>query len=91
MSTNAGAYMVEYVTADVTSITNGNNEPLSTWTDQSAIDVVAGVTVAGVENADTLTVQYDRLESDVYVVTTSDGSNPPSDVGEITLRLEGRR
>lgn len=91
MSENLGAYQVDHVTADVTDLTNANNEPLATWADESSIDRIDGVSVVGVENAGTYNVQYDHLEEDVYVVG-HDGTDPTAgtDVGEITLRLEGR-
>lgn len=89
---NLGVRQVEEVTADVTSLTNADNEPLSTWTDQSGIDVVDNATVVSHDDKSYL-AKVDQSNSQVLVVTVSDGSDPTAgtDVGSITLRLEGRR
>ena len=89
---NLGARMVEEVTADVTSLTNADNEPLSTWTDQSGIDVVDNATVVGHDDKAYLATVDDQNDQ-VTVVSVSDGTDPTAgtDVGSITLRLEGRR
>jgi hypothetical protein len=91
-SENLGARVVEEVTADVTDLTNADNEPLSTWTGQSDIDVVDNATVVGHDNKTYLATVDDQNEQ-VLVVAISDGSDPTAgtDVGSITLRLEGRR
>ena len=89
---NLGVRQVEEVTADVTSLTNADNEPLATWTDQSGIDVVDNATVVSHDDKAYL-AKVDLANSQVLVVTLSDGSDPTAgtDVGSITLRLEGRR
>jgi hypothetical protein len=89
---NLGVRQVEEVTADVTSLTNADNEPLSTWTDQSGIDVVDNATVVSHDDKAYL-AKVDLANEQVLVVTVSDGSDPTAgtDVGSITLRLEGRR
>jgi len=89
---NLGVRQVEEVTADVTSLTNADNEPLATWTDQSGIDVVDNATVVSHDDKSYLAT-VDRANGQVTVVTVSDGSDPTAgtDVGSITLRLEGRR
>lgn len=91
-SENLGARMVEDVTADVTSLTNADNEPLSTWTDQSDIDKVDNATVVGHDDK-TYLAKVDDQNDQVLVVAVADGSDPTADtdVGSITLRLEGRR
>lgn len=91
-SENLGARVVEEVTADVTGLTNADNEPLSTWTDQADIDVVDNATVVGHDNK-TYLAKVDDQNDQVLVVDISDGSDPTAgtDVGSITLRLEGRR
>jgi hypothetical protein len=92
MTENAGARVVDEVTVDVTSLTNADNEPLSTWTDDSDIDVVDNATVVGHDNKSYL-AKVDDQNDQVLVTTVSDGTNPTAgtDVGSITLRLEGRR
>lgn len=89
---NLGARMVEEVTKDITSITNADNEPLSTWTDDSGIDQVDNAQVVAHDDKSFL-AKVDQANDRVLVVTVSDGTDPTAgtDVGEITLRLEGRR
>jgi len=92
MTENAGARVVDEVTVDVTSLTNADNEPLSTWKSESDIDVVDNATVVGHDNKSYL-AKVDDQNDQVLVTTVSDGTNPTAgtDVGSITLRLEGRR
>lgn len=89
---NLGVRQVEEVTADVTSLTNADNEPLSTWTDQAGISDVDNATVVSHDNK-TYLAKVDQANSRVLVVTVADGTDPTAgtDVGSITLRLEGRR
>lgn len=89
---NAGVRMVEEVTFDVTSLTNANNEPLSSWTDDSTIDRVQNAQVVGHDQAATYTAAVDHAQSAVVFATIADGTDPTSgtDVGEVKLRLEGR-
>jgi len=96
--TNAGALQVEYVTADVTFLTNAGGEPASTWTDQSGIDRPEAIEVVGQENPGYRMV-YDHIADEVAVVyadygAASDGAliDVPSttDVGEVKVRIEGR-
>jgi hypothetical protein len=89
---NLGVRQVEEVTADVTSLTNADNEPLSTWTDQSGIDSPDSAAVVSHDDKAYL-AKADLANSQVLVVDVSDGSDPTAgvDVGSITLRLEGRR
>jgi len=91
-SENLGARQVEEVTKDITGLTNADNEPLSTWTDDSEIDVVDNATVVGHDNKSYL-AKVDDQNDQVLVVTVSDGTDAGAgtDVGSITLRLEGRR
>lgn len=91
MSKNLGAYQVDHVTADVTSLTNADNEPLSTWTDQSDIDNVVAGSVVSHDDKNYL-AKVDLANSQVLVTTVSDGTDPTAgtDVGSIKLRLEGR-
>lgn len=92
MSDNLGARKAEEVTADVTSLTNADNEPLSTWTDQTDIDVVDNATVVSHDDKAYL-AKVDLANDRVLVVSVSDGTDPTAttDVGSITLRIEGRR
>ena len=91
-SENLGARVVDEVTVDVTSLTNADNEPLSTWTDKSDIDVVDSATVVGHDDKAHL-AKVDDQNDQVLVVSVSDGTDAgaSTDVGSITLRLEGRR
>lgn len=92
MSENLGVRKVEEVTVDVTSLTNADNEPLSTWTDQSDIDDVQNAQVVSHDNK-TYLAKVDLANDQVLVVAVADGTDPTAttDVGSITLRLEGRR
>lgn len=92
MSENQGVRKVEEVTADVTSLTNADNEPLSTWTDQTDIDVVDAAKVVSHDDKAYL-AKVDLANDQVLVVSVSDGSDPTAttDVGYITLQIEGRR
>ena len=89
---NLGARQVEEVTADVTSLTNADNEPLSTWTDESGIDVIDNAQVVSHDDK-TYLAKVDLANDQVLVVAVADGTDPTAgtDVGSITLRLEGRR
>lgn len=91
-SENLGARKVDEVTVEVTDLENADNEPLSTWTDESDINVVDSATVVGHDDKDHL-AKVDDQNDQVLVVAVSDGADPGSgtDVGSITLRLEGRR
>lgn len=88
---NLGARMVEEVTADITSLTNAGNEPLSTWSDQSGLDVIDNFQVVGQEEDAQLCIP-DHVNDQVHVVddTFSDVA-AGTDIGEVKLRLEGRR
>jgi len=90
---NLGARAVEEVTADVTGLTNANNEPLSTWASQSGVDVIESASVVSHDQAATYTAQVDRSQDAVVFATIADGTDPGAgtDVGSVTLRLEGRR
>jgi hypothetical protein len=91
-SENAGVRVVDEVTADITGLTNADNEPLSTWTDKSDVNVVENATVVG-HDGKTHLAKVDDQNDQVLVVAVADGSDPGAgtDVGSITLRLEGRR
>lgn len=91
-SENLGVRKVEEITKDITSLTNADNEPLSTWTGDSDIDVVDNATVVGHDDKAFL-AKVDDQNDQVLVVSVSDGTDAgaTTDVGSITLRLEGRR
>lgn len=92
MSDNLGARKADEVTKDITSLTNADNEPLSTWTDESDIDNPDNAAVVSHDDK-TYLAKVDLANDQVLVVSVSDGSDPTAgtDVGSITLRLEGRR
>jgi len=89
---NAGVLQVEYTTLDVTSLTNANNEP---WVpeDNTGLSDVDAVSVVGHDKAATYTAQYDHSQQAFVFATISDGSDPTADtdVGELRIRVEGRR
>lgn len=96
---NLGVRQVEEVTKDVTSLTNAGGEPLSTWSDDSGLDVIDAATVVGQENPGYHMV-YDHIADEIAVMyadydAAADGAliDVPSttDVGEVKVRLEGRR
>lgn len=82
--------MVEEVTVDITSLTNTGNEPLSTWTSESGIDQVDSATVVGQE--ETAQLVLPDVPNDQVLVVDGTLSNVASgtDIGTVTLRLEGR-
>lgn len=88
---NQGIRVVEEVTVDVTSLTNADNEPLSTWTDQSGIDRVDAAQVVSHDNKAYL-AKVDKANDQVLVVSVADGTDAgaATDVGSITVQLEGR-
>lgn len=91
-SENLGARQVEEVTANVSALTNADNEPLATWTDESGITDVKNATVVSHDDK-TYLAKVDLANDQVLVVAVADGADPTAgtDVGSITLRLEGRR
>jgi len=89
---NAGAFYVDTVTVAVASLTNADNEPLSTWTDESGIDVVDNAQVVGHDDKTVLATVDDQAGA-VQFVNVADGTDAGvgTNVGSVTLRLEGRR
>lgn len=96
---NLGVRQVEEITKDVTSLTNAGGEPLSTWTSESGLDDVDNATVVGQENPGYRMV-YDHLNDEIAVMyadydAAADGAlidvPATTDVGEVKVRLEGRR
>ena len=92
MTTNAGALAAAYATVAISALTNANNEPWNPdantgLTDAKAVDIV------GYDSADTYTVEWDHTQDAFVFATTADGSNPGAgtDVGEVKVRVEGRR
>jgi len=92
MPINAGVLEVEYTTLDVSSLTNANNEP---WdpTANTQFNEPKSVTVVGYDEAATYTVEWDHSQEAFVFATIADGSDPTSstDVGELRIRVEGRR
>ena len=91
-SENLGVRKAEEVTKDITSLANADNEPLSTWVGDSDIDVVESATVVGHDDK-TFLAKVDDQNDQVSVVSVADGTDAGAgtDVGSITLRIEGRR
>jgi hypothetical protein len=92
MAENQGVRYVDEVTVEVTGLTNADNEPLSTWTDESELQVIENASVVGHDDK-TYLATVDDQNDQVLVVSVSDGTDAGAgtNVGTITLRLEGRR
>jgi len=86
---SGGNYETVVATLDITSLDNANNEAFDPAA-ELGFDTVLGVAVAGVENADSYVVQYDHLETDLYVEGYG-GTDPTAgtDVGEVRVRVDG--
>jgi len=89
---NLGVRKADEVTKNITSLTNADNEPLSTWSDETDIDVIDSATVVGHDDKSYL-AKVDDQNDQVLVVTIADGTDAgaTTDVGSITIRFEGRR
>lgn len=86
---NSGSFRSVFVTLDITSLDNANNEAL-TLADEADLNTVFGASVLGIENPDSYVVEYDHLE-DVLYVEGFGGTDPTAgtDVGEVRLRVDG--
>lgn len=86
-----GNYQVVFATVDITSLANANNEP---WdpTANTSLDDYTSVAVGGIENPQTHVVQWDS-DGEAFHVENYGGTDPTAgtDVGEVTVRVEGRR
>lgn len=82
----------EVATVDVSSLTNADNEP---WdpSEGTGIAEPRSVQVVGFEGADTYTAQWDHTQQAIVFETIADGTQPGAgtDVGEVKLRVDGRR
>ncbi len=91
MSENLGSRKADEVTVDVTSLSNTGNEPYSTWADNSDIDVVDSAIVIGQEEDDQILLP-DHMNDQFHVVDhTGSDVTSGTDIGEVRVRLEGRR
>jgi len=84
-----GNYESVVATLDITSLDNANNESFNP-TAELGLDVVLGVSIEGVENADSYVVQFDHLENALYVESYG-GTDPTAgtDVGEVRVKVSG--
>lgn len=131
-SENLGALVVDYVTVDITSLTNAGGEPISSWLDKTDISVIEGASVVGQSDGG-YHFAYDHTTEEVHAkypvgshthnvpadssgttanaefdangnlavgsggsiegsaATTGDDVPAGTAVGEVKLRLEGRR
>jgi len=88
---NGGVKQVDEVTKDITSLTNTGNEPYSTWTDESGVDKADSVVVIGQEE-DAQILIPDHINDQFHVVDhTGSDVTSGTDIGEVRVRIEGRR
>lgn len=94
---NSGSYWVEWITLNITSLSNAGHEAVTLTNETKHIDRVNGVSVEGQENGG-YHITYDHLNDRVSVKyadydAAADGVliNVPSttDVGEVVLKVEG--
>jgi len=92
MGLNSGVLEVSYETVDVTGLTNANNEPWDPAAN-TGLDDARSVSIVGYENGETYTVEWDHLQQAFVFATIADGTDPGAgtDVGEVRVRVEGRR
>jgi len=84
-----GNYESVVATLNITSLDNANNEGFDPAA-ELGLDVVLGVSIEGVENADSYIVQFDHLENALYVEGYG-GTDPTAgtDVGEVRVKASG--
>lgn len=84
-----GSYKSVIATLNITGLDNANNETFDPAA-ELGFDEVLGVSVEGVENADSYIVQFDHLE-DVLYVEGYGGTDPTAgtDVGEVRVKVNG--
>ena len=88
---SAGSFRSVFLTLDITSLDNANNEALTGGlAGEADLNSVFGASVLGAENADSYVFEYDHLE-DVLYVEGYGGTDPTAgtDVGEVRLRVDG--
>jgi len=92
MSTNGGVLQVETVTVDVTNLSNAGHHVWDPGAN-TLVDDPESVTVTGQEDP-TCHIKWDSLKGDrFHVVNVSDATDVTAgtDIGEVELRVEGRR
>lgn len=92
MPTNAGALMVETATVAISALTNANNEPWDPEANTGLTNVDA-VEIVGHTQGTTYTVTWNHSSKQFEFATIADGTDPGAgtDVGEVKVRVEGRR
>lgn len=92
MPTNAGVLQYEHATVDASALTNANNEP---WDPEAntGLSNVDAVNVVGYTEGTTYTVAWNHTSEQFEFATIADGTDPGAgtDVGEVKVRVEGRR
>lgn len=86
---NSGSFESVWLSVDITSLANANNEPFDAAA-EADMDVVFGAAVMGYEEPGSQVVEYDHLEGALYVEGYG-GTDPGAgtDVGEVRLRVDG--
>jgi hypothetical protein len=87
---SSGSFESFFVTLDIQSFTNPESyDPTdASNAGNKYVNTLQGISVLGVENGDSLVVQYDHLANEFNVVS-HDGTAAASDVGEVRIRIDG--
>jgi|AntDeeMetagen192_2_1112575.scaffolds.fasta_scaffold13676_1 hypothetical protein len=87
---NLGVYNVEFITIDIDSLSGTGAEPFPDA--ETGIQNKEGAVVVGQEDG-SYKVDYDHLNDELSVVDVADGTDAAAgtDVGEVRIRVEGRR
>lgn len=92
MVTNGGALVVETATVTIGSLTNANNEP---WDPEAntGLTNAESVEIVGYTQGTTYTVAWNHSSEQFEFAAIADGTDPgaTTDVGEVKVRVEGRR
>lgn len=86
---SGGSFETWFVTLDITSLDNANNESFDPAAELNLSDLL-GVSVAGLEEPESYVVQFDHLDGTTLYVEGYGGTDPTAgtDVGEVRLRVD---